>query len=81
MNTVNNTSKAAQPVNGSLEDWIDNYVVMVRYHVSARTLQTLRSTGKLPYTIFANRCFYRKSDVQALFKSRYRIKKPMKHGG
>ena len=58
-----------------LEEWIDNYEIMTRYHVSQRTLQSLRSNGKLPYTIFANRCFYRKTDVQALFKSRYRTNK------
>lgn len=61
-----------------LEDWIDNYEIMTRYHVSQRTLQSLRCNGKLPYTIFANRCFYRKSDVQALFRSRYRIRNDKK---
>lgn len=60
------------PSNEELECWIDNFEIMTRYHVSQRTLQSLRSSGKLPYTIFANRCFYRKTDVQALFKSRYR---------
>ena len=63
------------PSNEELECWIDNFEIMTRYHVSQRTLQSLRSSGKLPYTIFANRCFYRKTDVQALFKSRYRINK------
>ncbi len=66
------------PSTSALEDWIDNYEIMTRYHVSQRTLQTLRSSGKLPYTIFANRCFYRKTDVQALFKSRYRIRNDKK---
>ena len=61
-----------------LEDWIDNYEIMTRYHVSQRTLQTLRSSGKLPYTIFANRCFYRKMDVQMVFRSRYRIRNDKK---
>ena len=66
------------PSNEELEEWIDNQEIMVRYHISQRTLQSLRSSGKLPYTIFANRCFYRKVDVQALFKSRYRIRTKMK---
>lgn len=61
-----------------LEEWIDNYEIMTRYHVSQRTLQSLRSNGKLPYTIFANRCFYRKSDVQTVFRSRYRIRNDKK---
>ena len=61
-----------------LEEWIDNYEIMTRYHVSQRTLQSLRSNGKLPYTIFANRCFYRKSDVQMVFRSRYRIRNDKK---
>lgn len=64
--------KGALPSSEKLEDWIDNYDIMISYHVSQRTLQSLRSNGQLAYTIFANRCFYRKVDVQALFKSRYR---------
>lgn len=66
------------PSTSALEDWIDNYEIMTRYHVSQRTLQSLRSNGKLPYTIFANRCFYRKSDVQMVFRSRYRIRNDKK---
>ena len=66
------------PSTSALEDWIDNYEIMTRYHVSQRTLQTLRSSGKLPYTIFANRCFYRQTDVQMVFRSRYRIRNDKK---
>lgn len=73
MKKTNNRALLGTPSNEELECWLDNYELMTCYHVSQRTLQSLRSNGKLPYTIFANRCFYRKSDVQALFKSRYRI--------
>ena len=66
------------PSTSALEDWIDNYEIMTRYHVSQRTLQTLRSSGKLPYTIFANRCFYRQTDVQMVFRSRSRIRNDTK---
>lgn len=77
MGTKKSTTYAVfgTPSTLELEDWIDNYEIMTRYHVSQRTLQSLRSNGKLPYTIFANRCFYRKTDVQALLKSRYRTNK------
>ena len=74
MTNKRNRALLGTPSNEELECWIDNYEIMTRYHVSQRTLQSLRSNGKLPYTIFANRCFYRKTDVQALFKSRYRTK-------
>lgn len=73
MKKTNNRALLGTPSNEELECWIDNFEIMTCYHVSQRTLQSLRSNGKLPYTIFANRCFYRKTDVQALFKSRYRI--------
>jgi hypothetical protein len=75
MGANNNRALLGTPSNEELECWIDNFEIMTCYHVSQRTLQSLRSSGKLPYTIFANRCFYRKTDVQALFKSRYRINK------
>ena len=75
MKKTNNRALLGTPSNEELECWIDNFEIMTRYHVSQRTLQSLRSNGKLPYTIFANRCFYRKTDVQALFKSRYRTNK------
>ena len=74
MTNKRNRALLGIPSNEELECWIDNFEIMTRYHVSQRTLQSLRSNGKLPYTIFANRCFYRKTDVQALFKSRYRTK-------
>ena len=32
-----------------LSEWHDNYEVMEMFHISARTLQTLRSNGKLPF--------------------------------
>ena len=73
MKKTNNRALLGTPSTSALEDWIDNYEIMTRYHVSQRTLQTLRSSGKLPYTIFANRCFYRQTDVQMVFRSRYRI--------
>jgi hypothetical protein len=80
MGTKKSTTRAlfGTPSTLELEDWIDNYEIMTRYHVSQRTLQTLRRTGKLPYTIFANRCFYRKTDVQMVFRSRYRIRNDKK---
>ena len=31
-----------------LEKWYDNYEVTKMFHISQRTLQTLRSNGKLP---------------------------------
>ena len=55
-----------------LSEWNDNYEVMEMFHISARTLQTLRSNGKLPFAKMGGRCYYKESDLQRLMDESYR---------
>lgn len=55
-----------------LSEWHDNYEVMEMFHISARTLQTLRSNGKLPFAKMGGRCYYKERDLQRLMEESYR---------
>ncbi len=55
-----------------LEKWYDNYEVMKMFHISQRTLQTLRSNGKLPFAKLGNKCFYREQDLQYMMMESFR---------
>ena len=55
-----------------LEKWYDNYEVMEMFHISQRTLQTLRSNGKLPFAKLGNKCFYREQDLQLMMMESFR---------
>lgn len=55
-----------------LSEWHDNYEVMEMFHISARTLQTLRSNGKLPFAKMGGRCYYKERDLQRLMDESYR---------
>ena len=55
-----------------LSEWHDNYEVMEMFHISARTLQTLRSNGKLPFAKMGGRCYYKERDLQLLMDESYR---------
>lgn len=54
-----------------LEDWIDNQDVMQLLHISARTLQTLRSNGTLPYSRIMGKIYYRRQDIQKILADNY----------
>ena len=55
-----------------LDQWHDNFEVMEMFHISQRTLQTLRSNGKLPFAKMGGRCYYKESDLQRLLEESYR---------
>lgn len=55
-----------------LSEWHDNYEVMEMFHISARTMQTLRSNGKLPFAKMGGRCYYKEQDLQRLMDESYR---------
>lgn len=65
------SQKAAQALT-PLTQWHDNYEVMEMFHISQRTLQTLRSNGKLPFAKMGGRCYYKESDLQRLLEDSYR---------
>lgn len=59
------------------ESWIDGQDVTVALNVSQRTLQTLRTSGILPYSQFSGKCYYKISDLETLLNSNY-SRKPQK---
>lgn len=46
-----------------LDDWIDNQTAQRLLKRSQRTLQTLRSTGKLGYSIIEGKVFYPRTEL------------------
>lgn len=54
-----------------LEDWIDGQEVMMKLHISQRTLQTLRSNGTIPYTKIGQKIWYLKRDIERVLRSNY----------
>ena len=64
----------------TLEKWYDNYEVMEMFHISQRTLQTLRSNGKLPFAKLGNKCYYREQDLQQMMMESFRDSR-VKGGG
>lgn len=55
----------------TLEDWIDNQDVMNILHITARTLQSLRSNGILPYSRINGKIYYRRQDIQKILADNY----------
>jgi len=51
-----------------LSDWKDNCDVMNALHISARTLQTMRSNHTIAYSKIQNKIFYRKSDIEKMLE-------------
>lgn len=64
--------QSVSPILTPLDQWHDNYEVMEMFHISQRTLQTLRSNGKLPFAKMGGRCYYKESDLQKLLEDSYR---------
>lgn len=52
-------------------DWIDAQDVLMKLHVSPRTLQRWRINGLLPYSRVSGKCYYKKSDILALLRKHY----------
>ena len=70
--SVQSTQAVQAPTLTPLDQWHDNYEVMEIFHISARTLQTLRSNGKLPFAKMGGRCYYKERDLQRLMDESYR---------
>ena len=49
--------------NKEVSEWVDTADVCRELKLSKRTVQTLRSTGKLPYTRFNHKTYYKLEDV------------------
>jgi len=53
------------------ETWIDNQEIMQMLHISQRTLQTLRSSGIIPYSKINGKFYYKVSDIEKILQRNY----------
>ena len=58
-----------------LEDWMDTEQVCLSLKISKRTLEVWRYNGKIPFSKFNNKCFYKKSDIQTILDNNYKRNK------
>lgn len=68
----NLVDKACKIQNGKdviLEKWLDNQEVCEILSVSKRTLQTLRDTGKIAFTMIEHKIYYRPKDVETFISN------------
>lgn len=49
-------------------EWMDSQEIMELLHLSARTLQTWRSKGVLPFSKVGNKIFYKRCDLDELLQ-------------
>ena len=68
--TMNNTN------NFPLEDWLDSQDVMMKLHISLRTLHKLRDSGTLAYSRITNKIYFRRQDLEAILNNNY-TRKPI----
>ena len=54
------------------EIWIDKQEIIMRLHISNRTLQTWRSKGILPFARIGKKIFYKESDLRNLLNAHVR---------
>ena len=54
--------------NKEVSEWVDTADVCRELKLSKRTVQTLRSTGKLPYTRFNHKTYYKLEDVMKVLE-------------
>lgn len=50
---------------------LDNQDVMLKLHISQRTLQTLRSNGTIPYVKIGHKIWYHRLDIERVLRSNY----------
>ena len=54
--------------NREVSEWVDTADVCRELKLSKRTVQTLRSTGRLPYTRFNHKTYYKLEDVMKVLE-------------
>jgi len=57
-------SNAGIPADSIAAVWLDKQDMMIKYHISGRTLQKWRTTGILPFSKVFGKIYYNQSDVQ-----------------
>lgn len=62
-----------------LKEWLDSQDVCEILGVTKRTVQTLRETGKLGFTMIAHKTYYRREDVKKFLETSI-IRKEVRNG-
>ncbi|GAB6013040.1 helix-turn-helix domain-containing protein [Viscerimonas tarda] len=62
---VDKASKIHNGKDALFEKWLDGQEACEILGISRRTLQTLRDTGKIVYTMVAHKIYYRPKDVES----------------
>ena len=52
------------------DEWLDNAALCRRLNISLRTLQTLRDTGKIAFSMVGHKCYYKAGDIADLLNSK-----------
>ena len=50
----------------TINEWLDNQDIMLKLHISNRTLQRLRKNGFISYSKIGKKIYYRSSDVEQM---------------
>ena len=66
---VKEVSKIRNGKDAILEKWLDNQEVCEIIGISRRTLQTLRDTDKLAFTMIEHKIYYQPKDVEAFINN------------
>ena len=53
------------------ETWLDGQDVIRAFHITRKSLNYLRSSGKLPFTMLHEKYIYKYSDIGAILKKNY----------
>ncbi len=51
------------------EQWLDNEAVCKRLGISKRTLQSYRDTGKIPFSMIGQKCYYKQTDISEMLNT------------
>ena len=52
------------------DKWLDNDAVCRRLNISPRTLQTLRDTGRISFSMIGHKYYYKADDIADLLNSK-----------
>lgn len=55
----------------SLDDWVDNNAAKSMLRLGTRSLQTMRSSGKIGYSIIDGKVFYPMSEIDRVLTQSY----------
>ena len=56
-----------------IQSWIDGRQVMEMLNISKRTLQSLRSSGVLPYSRLNGKYYYKVTDLNQILNRNYKL--------